>query len=528
VPEKWLAELEWDLATTLEPNKPPTDLTLTAWGRALLPAHFTRQPSAMHDWLGQQLNTLSDRRGTKLNVIGPRGGAKSTLVTLAYVLRAALEGREPYIWIVSDTRHQACAHLDNIKSELVDNADIAARYPGATGIGGFWRAGAIMLKGGAVIDAFGAGQRIRGRRRRENRPTLIVCDDLQNDQHMDSARQRDYARRWFHGTLLKAGTKRTNIVHLATALHRDALGLELHRTAGWLSRIFPAIQRWPDRLELWEAWEQIYADAENADAQPLARAFYDAHQPQMDAGAELLWPDEEDLYTLMCMRAESGRAAFEREKQGSPLNPESCEWPESYFAHELWFTDWPRDAQVRVIALDPSKGQDARRGDYSAFVLLAVDRGGVCYVEADLGRRPTPQLVADGVELCRRFRPHAVGIETNQFQELLGEQFAAELRQAGLYDVQPFLLDNQINKRVRIRRLGPLLAARRLRFLSNSPSTRMLVNQLKDFPAGDFDDGPDALEMAVRLASEMLGGAQEDGLGSRLVASSWWRVVSGE
>ena len=38
---------------------------------------------------------------------------------------------------------------------------------------------------------------------------------------------RSLASRWFHGTLLKAGTRRTNVVNLATALHRDALAMEL-------------------------------------------------------------------------------------------------------------------------------------------------------------------------------------------------------------------------------------------------------------------------------------------------------------
>ena len=31
---------------------------------------------------------------------------------------------------------------------------------------------------------------MRGRRRRADRPSLIVCDDVQNDSHMESARQR--------------------------------------------------------------------------------------------------------------------------------------------------------------------------------------------------------------------------------------------------------------------------------------------------------------------------------------------------
>ena len=96
----------------------------------------------------------------------------------------------------------------------------------------------IVLRNGVTIEAFGTGQRIRGRRRRQHRPTLIVCDDLQNDGHIASSLQREHSRSWFHGALMKAGTARTNVVNLATALHREALAMELHRTPGWTSRVF--------------------------------------------------------------------------------------------------------------------------------------------------------------------------------------------------------------------------------------------------------------------------------------------------
>jgi predicted phage terminase large subunit-like protein len=383
-----------------------------------------------------------------------------------------------------------------------------------------WRAGSIRLKNGVAIEAFGAGQRIRGRRQGANRPSLIVCDDLQNDQHIESALQRDHSRRWFHGTLLKAGTTTTNVVHLATALHHDALALELHRTAGWTSRIFRAIERWPDDMLAWQEWEALYTNLEAADASAQARAFYEANKVGMDAGAQLLWPEREDLYALMRMRVEGGRTAFEREKQGSPINPEACEWPELYFGSDLWFDDWPTRLTMRVIALDPSKGADARRGDYSAFVLLGVSAEGLLYVEADLARRPTPQIVADGVELCQRFRPDALALESNQFQELLGREFVAEFTRLGLVAIQPWSIDNRTNKLVRLRRLGPHLAQRRIRFKSQSPATRLLVEQLQQFPIADHDDGPDALEMAIRIASELLARpAFDDGLGDRLPLS---------
>ena len=142
---------------------PKTPRELLDWGAQFLPEHFSKPPSAMHRWMAQRLDAMSAERGTKLNVLGPRGGAKSTLATLAYPLRAALEATEPYIWIVSDTKAQAHAHLENLKLELIDNPRIAQAYPAAAGRGPVWRAGRIVMRNGVTLEAFGTGQRIAGR-----------------------------------------------------------------------------------------------------------------------------------------------------------------------------------------------------------------------------------------------------------------------------------------------------------------------------------------------------------------------------
>ncbi|HYO24882.1 MAG TPA: hypothetical protein VEQ85_08025 [Lacipirellulaceae bacterium] len=495
------------------------DLDLVAWGRTYLPAYFRQTPSRMHVWLSDELRRASDVRGARLNVLGPRGSAKSTLGALAYVLKSAVECREPYIWIVSATKGQAAAHLESVKAELEQNAALQRDYPGAVGRGSPWRTTAIQMASGAVIESYGMGQQLRGRRRRENRPSLIVCDDVENDRHAASPGQRAACRDWFYGVLLKAGDSGTNVVNLATALHRDALAMNLHRSAGWTSRLFQSVERWPENADLWRQWEELYCDRERPDAVDAALAFFEANREAMEAGAELLWPQREDLYALMRMRVEEGRTAFEREKQNSPIDPERCEWPEEYLGDHIWFNDWPARLEVRTIALDPSKGADAQTGDYSAFVLLGVDQGGMIYVEADLARRPTPQIIADGVALCRRFRPDAFGVEANQFQELLAGEFQAEFRRRKQRTVAPCAIHNHTNKLVRIRKLGPYLAQRRLRFHARSASTRLLVDQLRDFPIGAHDDGPDALEMALRLADELLQGyGADDGLGDRLIA----------
>ena len=478
--------------------------SLLEWGRHFLPEHLSRPPSKMHRWIDERFHNLHQERGTKINILGPRGAAKSTLASLAYPLLAALEEWEPYIWIVSDTSDQARTHLKNIKMELADNQQIQNGYPLAAGEGPTWRSQKIVLRNGVVIEAFGAGQKLRGRRSGAHRPSLILCDDLQNDTHAVSATARDRSRDWFQGALMKAGDKRTNVVNLATALHRDALAMELCEKPGWESEIFRAILQWPRNMSLWEEWERIYSDVSEPDSQTKALEFYESRKGELNADAEVLWPEEEDLYTLMCMRAEGGRTAFEREKQNEPINPDLCEWPESYFDESIWFDEPPRDVLIKTLALDPSKGSDARRGDYSAFVQLTVDRRGILYVEADMERRPVEKIVDDGVALCEAFRPDAFGVESNQFQELLGEDLAEALDSSKCVGLRPYPILNRVNKQVRIRRLGPLLSSRRLRFREGSASTRLLVEQLKDFPIGSHDDGPDALEMAIRLAEQYL------------------------
>src|SRR5438552_326386 len=68
-----------------------------------------------------------------------------TLVTLAFVHREALSVRQPYIWIISDTRHQAAQHLENIKIELMQNDRLRDASHQLKNDFPIWRSGAIKL-----------------------------------------------------------------------------------------------------------------------------------------------------------------------------------------------------------------------------------------------------------------------------------------------------------------------------------------------------------------------------------------------
>jgi len=122
------------------------------------------------------------------------------------------------------------------------------------------------------------------------------------------------------------------------------------------------------------------------------------------------------------------------------------------------------------------------------------------------------EVVAEGVEA---FKPDGLAIEINTFQELLLvylDQVAAR-RQITL-PIHP--IDNSVPKPVRIRRLGPDLAQRKIRFKARSPGTQLLVQQLRDFPQADHDDGPDSAEMSRRIMVELWNGKQAKRSNQRL------------
>ena len=229
--------------------------------------------------------------------------------------------------------------------------------------------------------------------------------------------------------------------------------------------------------------------------------------------AEVLWPERESLYDLMCLRATIGVAAFNAEKQNDPEDPSLCEWPAEYFdSPGLWFDSWPDQLALRVVAVDPSKGKE--KGDYSAVVRYARTAAGLEYVDAALARRPVDRICADVASACLAFNPDGLALEGNSFQELIGDPLRRALDACSLR-VAVHLLDNTVPKQVRIRRLTGPLAQRRFRFRARSPGARLLVDQLRDFPNGAHDDGPDALEMARRLGIQLWAGRRTPGADQR-------------
>jgi hypothetical protein len=188
---------------------------------------------------------------------------------------------------------------------------------------------------------------------------------------------------------------------------------------------------------------------------------------------------------------------------------EGAEWPGELFVGTEcdW---WPSGFEASALAIDPSKGRE--HGDYAALVFVGLNAGKY-YVDSQLGRWPAGVIADRAAEMFRELRPDVIGLEANANQDLaftpLLDQASAKAHLAPLTS-RLWTINNHVAKINRIYRLGPAIQRKQFVF-RESPGNRVLLSQLQSFPLNDsHDDGPDALEMSVRLLTEFLTHAEQE------------------
>lgn len=489
------------------------------FAKVYLQSHFNLPFSRMHEELFSLLKQATDKRNFRLAVAAPRGHAKTTVGSLAYVLWCICYSREQYIVIISDTADQSVDLLKTIKDELESNPLLiqdfsdAAEPPGLKPGPERWRKNDIITRNEIKVIALGAGQKIRGRKHKQHRPSLIVLDDIENEMEVVSADQRENRMEWFKKAVLKAGTTaQTNVVVLGTLLHYSSLLSQLldgRTMPGWTTRKYQAVQSWSENESLWQQWQNIYTyQAEyNGQAGPAAaKDFYKANTKKMLEGTKVLWPQREDYYQLMEIRLSDGQASFDSEKQNEPVDPESCifnvnnfkYWDDEYSSADELLIKLGGAAKI-YGACDPSLGMQGKTRDFTAIVTLLKHKptGHLYVIDADISKRKPHETIETIMEyhLIRKFNKFA--IETNQFQNFLASELKRISTQQCI-NVPVEGINHSSDKLGRIQSLEPLISTGTLRF---SHKHRILLDQLRQFPKAAHDDGPDALEMVVSLAN---------------------------
>ena len=175
---------------------------LEYFGRAYLSHYFVNPSPAFHKeldevWINgvmkgmnplEQAKRISRMEGCRKAIQAPRGHAKTTTFTFKDSLHASLYGYKHYIILLSDSSEQAEGFLAGIKDEIEENGAIREDFGNQKGK--VWKSSVILFDNGTKIEAIGSGKKVRGRKHKQWRPDLMLCDDLENDENVATPDQR--------------------------------------------------------------------------------------------------------------------------------------------------------------------------------------------------------------------------------------------------------------------------------------------------------------------------------------------------
>jgi hypothetical protein len=190
-------------------------------------------------------------------LIAPRDHAKSTGFTFDYILAETLFRASDYVILIGSTEEKAAEQLSNISDELHDNDDLVREFK----VKDFevdTRTEIIVVMQDDYrfrVLSRGAEQRIRGSLWKGKRPNLIVCDDMEDDEQVESVDRRRKFRRWFFRAAKQALSKSGKIRVHGTILHEDSLLNRLRKMKTWNHLFYKAHNSfddfngllWPDR-----------------------------------------------------------------------------------------------------------------------------------------------------------------------------------------------------------------------------------------------------------------------------------------
>lgn len=408
-------------------------------------------------------------------IAAPRRHAKSTSVTHAAGLASIMFRDRRHVLIVSDTEQQASSFLGDMKREIMDNEDLREDFSVGSIIKDAETEFIFQFADGYWVRlvAKGAGQKLRGLKYRNVRPDLILCDDLENDQMVESKERRDKYMRWFLAALIPTLSKRGKVRVVGTVLHFDGLLERLLQNKTWYSK------------------------------------RYEAHDDNFE---NILWPQmwtKTALLQLYNMYTEDGKPeAYSQEMRNRPIDASTA-----YFkATSITDYDSLPPGCRYYVGVDLAISKEARR-DFTVFAVVAVDFEGLMYLVNVIRERMGPnEIIETFFTLQNLYEPQEFIVENGAIWRGIHPLLATEQLKRGTYLSFPYEKMVPIaDKMVRAKPLQARVSAGAFKFNMKAAWSPVVNNEFMTFPAGKHDDVVDACAwVCQRLAKLALGKSPEE------------------
>ena len=452
------------------------------WNRTYLPHYFDEPSAAVHqEWLN--LIDEGQRRHMPVALAGPREHGKSVVLSFARKIRNIVEQKKKFQIHVADTESQATRLTSSIKDELENNPRIIRDY-GEQKSHGQWEDAFFATRNGCAVMARGRKQPVRGIRYREHRPDDITLDDYDEEGLARNPILADEAFRRIKTTYLPALDTESGVLVVIGNLYSYNAVLNLcieDPDQSFLTRVDKALAD-----PVWDEQRRVFI------------------------GGIPLWPEKFDLERLTTIRRNVGERAWESEYQNNPsaaLMTFRPEWIKRYSPNQI-------TVPLRYFcAIDPSI-KHHNTADYKAQLVCAPYMDKILCRYAWIRRCSINEMLEATFALHNRFGGFAqVGLEEEGQQLLFREQYIALGRTKNVYLPLVPILHHGLAKDspARISGLSIRMEAGGLLFAEGDDVGDMdiLIRQLLGFDSKAVeDDGPDALQMCVKLVEDLGGYAR--------------------
>ena len=474
------------------------------------PHHFNRDFCEVHHDIFAKCDEHPPLTGKRVARCAPRKFGKTTIISLVKPLHDIAYQRKWFVLLIGESATAAEGNLATISSELDSNdlllQDFPHLLPAKDTKGQFvkWTDRQLVFKNYATIVARGMGARMRGLKYRERRPDVAILDDPESPETADTFLKRRRHKRWFGGTFMGLGAGDWDIFVIGNLPHHDCLLSDLLHDRHWDGKLFRAINRAPD------------PEGER----------YPVGNTRTDGTA--LWPAEWPLQRLEAYKREPnvGSLGFAREMMNDPREEKDKVFNVTEFGYfDFTYPDSLKDYRLIASAADPAGGEkpsDVKKGkrDWFVHVLGGLRRDGTIDVFHVSMTKDVPEGQMDAMlDDYTLYKPRVTVIEENMFKNLYAPTFTDRAKRRRLYPtVRP--MHNTANKVSRILGLQPIVASRTVRFARHlKDSVPYFFAQFDEFPGADYDDGPDAVEMLVRIMEVKKIAGLPTGVGGQ----SYWR-----
>lgn len=388
----------------------------------------------------------------------PRGFAKSTAITLSLTLANLLFREKRYVIVVSDTEEQAVEFLSAMKTQIKENQELKNRFP----ILQFTKDGSTdfiveMVDGHKFrVLAKGAGQKVRGRLWNNTRPDLIVIDDLENDEMVESLERRNKLYSWLLRAVIPALSKNGNLIIIGTILHLDSVLMRCINSNSFNSVIYKAHKSFDDFSEL--LWPEFWPEER---LKEMRQQYLDSNAPEGYSQEYLNNPT--DLFD-----------SFFRNVDFIPMDDKDLSSRKTYY-----------------IGVDFAIS-DADKADYTAMVVGGIDENGILHiVESRRGRWDSFEIVSNIFELQELYKPELFIFERGAIEKAIGPYLEKEEEEKGVYIPKTSKTPYK-DKRSRARPLQGRMRAGKVRFNTQAGWYPQYLDELISFPRGIKKDQVDA------------------------------------